>query len=161
MLAHYKSIYAFLFNLGFEESLAADLTQETFLSAWQGIADFRGKASLSTWLHRIAYNKFVDSKRAMERRNAGAEQLQARQRDRQEEAGPLDQLLLAERSQCLRNAIGKLDGRDAVVIVLHYLQGLSFREMAATLDEPAGTIKWRTSRALARLRDILDGTLAP
>jgi DNA-directed RNA polymerase specialized sigma24 family protein len=39
--------------------------------------------------------------------------------------------------------------------VLHYLQGLSYREMAAVLDEPTGTVKWRTAEALSRLRALL------
>jgi DNA-directed RNA polymerase specialized sigma24 family protein len=39
--------------------------------------------------------------------------------------------------------------------VLHYLQGLSYREMAAVLDEPTGTVKWRTSEALNVLRNLL------
>jgi DNA-directed RNA polymerase specialized sigma24 family protein len=39
--------------------------------------------------------------------------------------------------------------------VLHYLQGLSYRQMAAVLDEPTGTVKWRTAEALNRLRAML------
>ena len=41
------------------------------------------------------------------------------------------------------------------MLVLHYLQGLSYREMAAVLDEPTGTVKWRTTEALNRLRALL------
>ena len=47
-----------------------------------------------------------------------------------------------------------LDVPDRAVLVLHYLQGLSYGEMAAVLDEPVGTVKWRTSEALNRLRAL-------
>ena len=47
-----------------------------------------------------------------------------------------------------------LDAPDRAVLVLHYLQGLSYGEMAAVLDEPVGTVKWRTSEALNRLRAL-------
>jgi RNA polymerase sigma factor (sigma-70 family) len=64
---HYKSIYSFMVYLTDNSSLAEDLTQETFTAAWAGIDNFRSGASLKTWLHRIAYNKFIDSKRQTKR----------------------------------------------------------------------------------------------
>jgi DNA-directed RNA polymerase specialized sigma24 family protein len=48
-----------------------------------------------------------------------------------------------------------LDDADQLVIVLHYLQGLSYREMGDITGQPVGTIKWRTSVALERLGDML------
>ena len=49
----------------------------------------------------------------------------------------------------------RIDPADRVLLVLHYLQGLSYREMADVTGEPAGTIKWRTSLALGRMRNLL------
>ena len=56
---------------------------------------------------------------------------------------------------CYGRALEELDAAERAVLVLHYLQGLSYREMAAVLDEPTGTVKWRTAEALNRLRALL------
>ena len=67
--AHYQAVYRFLLHLTRDIPRAEDLTQETFVAAWEGIATFQGRSTLATWLHRIAYTKFIDSQRS-ERRAA-------------------------------------------------------------------------------------------
>lgn len=154
---NYKLIYRFLAYLTSDASLAEDLTQETFVSAWANITRFKGRASLGTWLHRIAYHKFVDSRRNSERHVASMSGLQQGQRDVPETLNPLYRLMADEHSRLLYEAIHRLESFEYVAIVLHYIQGLSFREMAKVLDEPVGTVKWRTSRALKKLRTFLIG----
>ena len=63
--AHYGSVYRFLMFLTREASLAEDLTQEVFTAAWGALGRFEGRASIKTWLHRIAYNTFVDVRVAL------------------------------------------------------------------------------------------------
>jgi DNA-directed RNA polymerase specialized sigma24 family protein len=72
---------------------------------------------------------------------------------------PFHQLAKDEHIRLLYEAMHKLDSPEYVAIVLHYVQGFSFREMTGVLDEPVGTIKWRTSRALKRLRAFLTGRI--
>jgi RNA polymerase sigma-70 factor (ECF subfamily) len=60
-----------------------------------------------------------------------------------------------ENSRCLYEAMGRLESSEYVLILLHYLQGLSFRQMAEVLDEPVGTVKWRTHKTLKKLKKIL------
>jgi RNA polymerase sigma-70 factor (ECF subfamily) len=55
----------------------------------------------------------------------------------------------------LHQALQKLEARERTLLVLHYLQGLSYREMALVLDEPTGTVKWRTGEAMQRVRALL------
>jgi RNA polymerase sigma-70 factor, ECF subfamily len=64
----------------------------------------------------------------------------------------LDVVIADDEAQRLYGALQELDTADRTVLVLHYLQGLSYREMAAVLEEPTGTVKWRTAEALGRLR---------
>jgi RNA polymerase sigma-70 factor, ECF subfamily len=149
---HYQRVYRFLAHLTRDIHRAEDLTQETFAAAWQNIVSFESRAALATWLHRIAYTKFIDSQRA-ERRSAvlreqfpGAE---ARHFD------PLDTVIADDDTRRLYQALQALGEADRTIIVLHYLQELSYRDMAAVLDEPSGTVKWRTSEALNRLRLLL------
>src|SRR5436309_8441585 len=67
---HYQTVYRFLAHLTRDVHQAEDLTQETFAAAWEKIATFRGRSTLATWLHRIAYTKFIDARRT-QRRAAG------------------------------------------------------------------------------------------
>ena len=153
----YGRIYGFLLHLSGEVGAAEDLTQETFAAAWAAIGKFRGKSSIGTWLHRIAYGKFVDMKRRDKRGQAVMEQLTKDQSGLTGVGGPVEQVMANERSGQIYEAVGELEGADREVIVLHYFQGLSFRQMGSVLDEPVGTVKWRTSRALGRLKMSLDG----
>lgn len=155
--SHYASVYCFLLHLTRDQNEAEDLTQEAFASAWANLASFDCRASFATWLHRIAYGKFIDTLRRLKREAAMAERLQQRGVDRPNGTALLDQLIAEERAQSLYGAVRQLNQPEQVVIVLHYLQGLSFREMAGVLDQPVGTVKWRTSQALRRLKALLNG----
>ncbi|UCE49781.1 MAG: RNA polymerase sigma factor [Phycisphaerales bacterium] len=156
---HYSPIYRFAVYLSGDAGLAEDLTQETFTSAWANISHYDGRASLGTWLHRIAYHKFIDSQRSRER-HAGLEAgLKEGSADARTSPNPLHQLAKDEHIRLLYEAMHKLDSSEYVAIVLHYVQGFSFREMTGVLDEPVGTIKWRTSQALKKLRAFLTGRI--
>lgn len=152
---HYKSIYRFMVYLTGDTNLAEELTQETFTSAWANIGSFKWRASLGTWLHHIAYNKFVDSRRKLKRDSALIDKLKQQKSDVLETWNPLFRLTIDEGTCMLYRAMHRLESTEYIVIVLHYIQDLSFREMASVLDEPVGTVKWRTSVALGRLKEIL------
>jgi RNA polymerase sigma-70 factor (ECF subfamily) len=149
---HYQAVYRLLAHLTRDAHQAEDLTQETFAVAWQKIGKFQGKSSLGTWLHRIAYTKFVDAQRARRRAENVIERIQVPD---SQSADPLENLAANEESRQLRRALDALDTNDRALLVLHYLQGLSYREMAVVLEEPAGTVKWRTHLALGKLRQLL------
>lgn len=152
---HYQSIYSFIAYLSADAHLAEDLTQETFATAWAKLDNYQGRASIETWLHKIAYHKFIDSKRCLVRRANLMARLQQDGRNIPEGSNPLQQLTADEHLRLLGQALQRLQLHEYVVVVLHYIQGLSFREMAKVLDEPTGTVKWRTSQALKRLKTFL------
>ncbi|MBC8140733.1 MAG: RNA polymerase sigma factor, partial [Armatimonadetes bacterium] len=67
--AHYVRVYRQLWDLtGGNETLAADLTQETFVAAWQSVSGFTGRAAVSTWLHTIAVRVWFRAVRTANRR---------------------------------------------------------------------------------------------
>jgi RNA polymerase sigma-70 factor (ECF subfamily) len=149
---HYQAVYRLLVYLTRDVHQAEDLTQETFAVVWEKIATFQGRATLATWLHRIAYGKFIDAQRA-QRRAAG---LRERLGSPMVSPGdPLDTMMADDEARRLYRALDELDAPERALLVLHYLQGLSYREMATVLEEPTGTVKWRTSEALNRLRALL------
>lgn len=156
---HHESIYRFMVYLTDGASLAEDLTQETFASAWANISQYNGRASLKTWLHRIAYRKFIDSKRSLQRHTVVMARLKQDSGGSVDTVNPLHRLMSDEHSCLLYEAMHKLRTSEYMVIVLHYIQGLSYREMAQVLNESVGTIKWRTSRALKKLKTFLTGRI--
>lgn len=157
VLKHYRDIFRFMAYLTRDKSLAEELTQETFASAWAGIDSFKVRASLGTWLHRIAYRKFIDSKRSLRRDADLMAGLKKQNNNTLESSNPLNRLTDDENSRLLYQAMRMLKSSEYMVIVLHYIQGLSFRQVAKILDQPVGTVKWQTSRALKNLRSRLTG----
>jgi len=148
---HYARVYQLLARLMRDSHAAEDLCQETFAAAWTKIGTFAGNSNFATWLHRIAYRRFVDWSRAGRRRERGHPSLAS-----QQQAGPpIDRMLIDERARKLDDALDRLDPPLRDVLVLHYLHGLSFRETADVLEEPAATVRWRATKALARLRELL------
>jgi RNA polymerase sigma-70 factor (ECF subfamily) len=152
--AHYEGVYRFLVHLTHDSSVAEDLTQDTFATVWQKVGAFEGRSSVGTWLHRVAYRKFLDARRASKRRLAVLEQLPHRE-ETPVGQGPFALATAGDEARALYAALNRLPERERVLLVLHYLQGQSYQEMVEILEEPSGTIKWRISQALEQLRKLM------
>jgi RNA polymerase sigma-70 factor (ECF subfamily) len=157
--AHYRSVYRFLLFLGRDAHLAEDLTQEVFASAWRAIGSFHGKSSIRTWLHRIAYHAFVDAQRRSSRDKTIFASFAGHDSGVAED--PLSGIVADEHLSQMARALQDLDVEDRTVLLLHYADGLSYREMAQALGQPDGTLKWITSRALNELRKRLAAKVKP
>ena len=153
--AHYVAVYRFLLNLTGDADMAADCTQDTFRIAWQKLADFGGRASIATWLHRIAYNRFIDLYRKNRRQRDLQESFQFEQASVTRQEFPC-RTSLRDASQYLAEAVKQLPDELRAIVALHYIEGLSLADTAAVVGEPVGTVKWRLSTALKRLRTIVD-----
>jgi len=153
--AHYASIYRLLLFLTRDASLAEDMTQEVFASAWAAIQEFRGDASVKTWLRRIAYNLFLDDQRRRKREEVFAGERRAS--DPETEPDPLARIMTDEHLGRMLRALEDLEADERTVLLLHYLDGLSYREMARVLQQPSGTLKWMTHQALEKLRQRVMG----
>jgi len=154
---HYQKVYRLLVHLTGDVHQAEDLTQETFVSAWEKIAAFQGRATLATWLHRIAYTRFIDGRRLQRRTTGMLERLPS---PAAPPTDPLETVMADDEARHLYRALDELDAPERTLLVLHYLQGLSYRDMAMVLEEPTGTVKWRTSEALNRLRCVLNNEIS-
>ncbi len=147
----FNLIYRFLGD--YDE--ATDTAQEVFLSAYKSIQQFRGDATFSTWLYRIAFNH------ASTRRRSLNSKLQ-RQIALKDDAvlvdcseNPETSAERKEIQQCVQQALNSLDGDDAQIILLRDLQDVSYEDIAQTLDVPIGTVKSRLHRARQALRTSL------
>jgi RNA polymerase sigma-70 factor, ECF subfamily len=153
--AHYASIYRLLLFLTRNASLAEDMTQEVFASAWAALDGFRGEANIKTWLRRIAYNLFVDNQRRQRREETAGRW--RRESEVAAEADPLCRVMADEHLGRMYRAMEDLEDGERTVLLLHYLDGLTYRQMARILGQPAGTLKWTTHQAVEELRMRVTG----
>jgi RNA polymerase sigma-70 factor (ECF subfamily) len=142
---HYPGIYRYLLYLTGQPELAEDLTQETFLQGWRHLDTFQGRASLKTWLHRIAHREFLA---ALRRQRA-----QAPLEETSEVAAP-DATDWVESVE-LREVIDRLPLEQRAVVLLHYLEGYTSSEISRIVDVPAATVRYRLAQARERLRQEL------
>jgi RNA polymerase sigma-70 factor (ECF subfamily) len=163
-------VYALLYRLTEDPEEARDLTQETFLRAFQAIANFRGDADLRTWLYRIAVNQARNRWRWWRRRRR--EQTVSLDASDKHESSPLglrlcdttqpdpEQTTLAhEREQRLRSALRSLGSSYREAVILRDIEGLSYEEIASTLEISVGTVKSRLARGRLELRRKLESSL--
>ena len=156
-------IYNYLLRMTQDQAEAEDLTQETFVRAHRSLPTFRGEASLSTWLYRIATNISFDHFRRRTTRQAGItlslEKIEFYEdRDSDSDTPPSPEQLTArsEMSACVQAFVRRLPPDHRVVLVLKDLQGLKNREIAEVLDCSLATVKIRLHRARTKLREALN-----
>jgi RNA polymerase sigma-70 factor (ECF subfamily) len=162
-------VYALLYRLTEDPEEARDLTQETFLRAFQNISRFRGDADLKTWLYRIAINQARNRWRWWRRRRRDVTvSLDAQDGQREQPlsanlraAGnnPEQETLARERETSLRAALRSLSRSYREAVILRDVEGLSYEEIAATLEISIGTVKSRLSRGRLELRRIIGSSL--
>ena len=154
-----KRVFALTLRMCGNPEDAAEAAQEAFLSAWQGLPFFRGDASFSTWLYRLASNACVDLlRRETRHRTAAGPSLD-------DEALNLDlpDMDVAPQTalerQELRREIGRglraLTPEHREVLVLREIHQLSYDEISETLELDVGTVKSRISRGRKQLRNFL------
>jgi len=120
------------------ESDAEDVAQETFLSAWRGLAGFRGDASFSTWLYGLARSRCVDRARRAAVRPASAEVLPSE--DKGADRGTSDTRAMAT---AILAAAAQLPLPQRQAVLMRDVQGLSYDEIAALQDVRVGTVRSR------------------
>jgi len=163
-------VYALLYRLTADAEEARDLTQETFLRAFQSISRFRGEANLKTWLYRIAINQARNRWRWWRRRRRDAtvsldgsdrpdEQALTGRLRNEAAVDPEQETLAHEREQQLREALLGLRRSYREAVILRDVEGFSYEEIAATLQINIGTVKSRLSRGRLELRKKLEGSL--
>jgi len=163
-------IYGLLYRLTENAEEARDLTQETFLRAFQSIRSFRGDSDLRTWIYRIAINQARNRWRWWRRRRRDS----TVSIDSTDESGkpalvatlkadnvqsPEQDTLAHERERILRNALKGLRRVYRETVILRDIEGFAYEEIAVALDISIGTVKSRLARGRQELRTKLEGSL--
>jgi RNA polymerase sigma-70 factor (ECF subfamily) len=151
--AHVERIYRLMHRMAGDPDLAADFTQETFIRAFERLAQFRGDASLSTWLHTIAVSVALNGMRKVKRFRASAEPVAAIDSDERLALQPAG--FTADLRARLQAAVDALSEKLRPVFVMHDVEGYTHEEIAGALGIPVGTSKARLFDARAKLRMAL------
>ena len=160
LVDHGDRLYALALRVTRDPDLAADAVQEAFATALERAADFRGEASLGTWLHRIVYNKAIDllRRRGKEAALPDEESIVLGPDDDRlfgspSWSRPPDEILLgAETVAALERAVQELTPMQRMVFEMREVEGRTTDEVAEILDIPPGTVRVHLHRARLRLR---------
>ncbi len=165
LVLHYQDA---LFNTALrilgDDDLAADATQDAFLSAFQHLNSYRG-GSFKAWLHRTVTNVCYDELRRKKRRPTTALEPDGDDGDEMDSPRwladphltPEGQTEADELEHAIQHCLDQLPVEFRAVVVLADLQGLDYAEVAAAIRAPLGTIKSRLARARLRLQECLQG----
>jgi RNA polymerase sigma-70 factor (ECF subfamily) len=153
--AHRSAVHAYFAGRTADRAAAADLMQEVFVRVWQRLPEVVAKPAEGqrAWIFTVARNLAIDSYRH-ERTRAGAEAALGRERA-QPPPSAATEVLAAERIAVVGEAIRGLPEQQRVTLTLATAGGLTSADIAAALDIPAGTVRYRLSEARRTLAAAL------
>ncbi|MBL8633555.1 MAG: sigma-70 family RNA polymerase sigma factor [Myxococcales bacterium] len=160
-----RRVFSLALGLLKDPDEARDISQEAFLKAHRHLGSFQGTASFYTWLYRITVNLCIDRKRKVGR---GSEvELDERLSHRQV-GSPADVLAtqklsfnpqrVAQSSELRKRifaALDKLSEQHRAVLILREVEGLSYKEIADSMDCPEGTVMSRLFHARRQMQELL------
>ncbi len=146
---HYSTIYGYVYRLSGSAADAEDLTQQTFMIAQQKLHQLREQEKLDRWLYAIARTCFLKSRRRKRPTAAANFELNVDEIPEQLTANsPFDE-------ERLQFALNELSDDSKLVVTMFYFEELSYKQIAAELDIPIGTVMSRLARAKGQLRHRL------
>lgn len=157
-----EQIFSVIYNMTSNREDASDLTQETFIKAFQAIGRFRGKSAFFTWIYRIAVNTTMTFLKKRNRRRyisyenideeaSSSEILERLTASNRSEKGAL----VSELQEKLNDALQKLSLKHRTVIILHEIEGLEHAEIAEITRVSVGTVRSRLHYAKQQLQSYL------
>lgn len=161
-------VYNLCYRMLNDPDAAADVTQETFISAYRNLKRYRG-GSFAAWIMRIATNGCYDQLRIRQRRPTSS--IDALLDDDEERAprqfedpgeSPDERSMRNELADEIQRSLDELDDDQRLAVIMSDIQGFSYDEISSATGWPLGTVKSRLSRGRAQLRSILQrGELLP
>jgi RNA polymerase sigma-70 factor, ECF subfamily len=148
---HYDRLHRLASTMTGSSEDAADLVQETFLAAMKSAANFRGEARLTTWLIAILRNQYTLYLRG--RRKWRFASLDAAGGARAHGPAPA----VRPEVVAILERVRRLPEELRTALVLFYLEGMRYQEIADAMECPVGTIRSRLFEARERLKKMMEG----
>ncbi len=163
-----QPVYRFVYRLLEDPADAPDVTQEVFVKVFRKVGEFRGDASLNTWIYRIAINEASNRRRWFTRHRKNEVSVDSAAEGAVADAEwfidrrgtPFDLLSREEVRIAIRKTLGEIDQRLRVAVILRDIEGLSYNEIADTLRVSLGTVKSRILRGREAMKSKLRRELA-
>jgi len=152
VVEHSAAVFRLARSVVQDSALADDVTQETFIKVWKHLDTFRGDSSMRSWILRIAHNTAVSTLRTIRDSATDPDKMPHAQ-------DPIPTTRVVEgrlAADDLRLALQQLDDLTREIVVLREVEGMSYDEIAETLDVPVPTVKTRLLRGRRRLGVVLE-----
>lgn len=146
-------VYNFAMRASGSRTAAQDITQRVLIKMVREVSAFRAEASFTSWLYRIVVNEWIDERRRLKR--LVYLPVEGLARWRSAGLGPEQAHGRGEREEAVMAAVARLEPNLRSVVLLRYLEDLSYEEVALALGCSMGTVASRLSRAHAKLKDWL------
>ena len=146
-------VYNFAVRASGSQTAAEDITQRVLMKMVRDVGSFRAEASFTSWLYRIVVNEWIDERRRLKRLVYVPVESFAKLKSAW--LDPAQTVARNQREEAVLSAVSALDPKLRAVVLLRYLEEMSYEEVAAALECSMGTVASRLSRAHARLKDLL------
>ncbi|AKU93089.1 sigma-70 family RNA polymerase sigma factor [Vulgatibacter incomptus] len=161
-----RKVYAVANAMVKDREEALDISQEAFVKVHRNLAHFKGESSFYTWLYRITRNLAIDKLRA-KRNEAVAFDDALGTEDRAEPgfiasalgSNPQKTALRRELAEKLNHALSQLPEKHREILVLREVEGMSYEDLAETLEIPKGTVMSRLFHARSKMQKLLEDYL--
>lgn len=157
--ALYKLYHERVYNLVFyaldDTSTAEDVTQIVFLKIYSSLQRFRYESAFSTWVYRIALNECLNRNQRSGIKHLPLDEILGSREEQDKNLAPDLRHEQRQRQEIIQKAVMELTPKLRSVVILKYVEGLSYEEIAAVLKCSTGTVASRLSRALAQLESRL------
>jgi RNA polymerase sigma-70 factor (ECF subfamily) len=153
VVRHRRNVYQLCYRFVNNHEDASDLAQDVFVRAFRGLVNFKGDASLATWLYRVAVNAClnrVSVKKPLTAPLEAATHVDGRA------VNPLDEVLRLERAEKVKAAIDQLPPKQKATLMLRVYQECSHEEIAEALGSTVGAVKANFFHALKNLKRTLE-----
>lgn len=163
VLKYQRKVFSIAFALVKDREEAMDIAQDAFLRVHRRIGDFKAESSFYTWLYRITRNLAIDRLRARRGQEQELDEGAGWELERAEPGfisrhlgtNPQKGLLRKELAEKIAGALGELPEKHREILVLREVEGMSYEELATTLEIPKGTVMSRLYHARAKMQAIL------
>jgi RNA polymerase sigma-70 factor (ECF subfamily) len=146
---HRDRIYRLALRMLGDRHDAEDIAQDVVIQVWTALAGFTGASSFTTWLYRIVVNRCLNQIR---RSRSTRPMLDS---DPPPVVGAEDMVIARQRARAVMEAVAALPPDQRAVVVLHQLEGLSYREVAAVVNISEDAVRGRLHRARVSLFETL------